>query len=325
MVVGGVLVAAVVVRPRPAPRCARRSRPGAEAPPRARARGRRCGAARCGGPRVPDALQVAASGERRSPSRSCRRPRTHRSGRRCSRRPKREAAAQGVRLVSLAADARDGRGAPVPDHREPDPAEGGRHPAGAGGLEGAGSPRFARPTTRGIPVLILDTRIDREPPNPWASGCSPSSGRTTSKAAPSAGRYLAGALGGTGSVAIIEGISGHETADQRRRGSSKAIEAHAGIRVVASQTADWERARAYTVAENLLQAHPDLGGIFAANDEMAFGALEAVAAARRPERVRVIGFDAIPEALAQHRARAGCSGSVASFRARWDAWACATP
>jgi ribose transport system substrate-binding protein len=127
-----------------------------------------------------------------------------------------------------------------------------------------------------------------------------------------AGRYLARTLGGKGNVAIIEGISGHETADRRRLGFLKGVEDHPGIRVVASQTADWERARAYTVAENLLQAHPDLDAIFAANDEMALGALEAVAAARRLGRVGVVGFDAIPDALVNIRS-GRLLGSVAQF------------
>ena len=127
-----------------------------------------------------------------------------------------------------------------------------------------------------------------------------------------AGRALAAALDGRGEVAIIEGISGHETADQRRLGFLDGIRAYPGVEVVASQTADWERARAYTVAENLLQAHPDLDAIFAANDEMALGALEAVAAAHRLDHVRVVGFDAIPDALANIRA-GRMLGSVAQF------------
>jgi ribose transport system substrate-binding protein len=127
-----------------------------------------------------------------------------------------------------------------------------------------------------------------------------------------AGRYIAATLAGKGKVAIIEGISGHETADRRRQGFLNGIERFPGIRVVASQTAEWERARAYTVAENLLQAHPDLDAIFAANDEMALGALEAMAAARRLEHVRVVGFDAIPDALA-NIASGRLLGSVAQF------------
>jgi len=66
------------------------------------------------------------------------------------------------------------------------------------------------------------------------------------------------------------------------------------------------------VAENLLQAHPEIDAIFAANDEMALGALEAADAAQRLESVAIIGFDAIPDALDNIRA-GRLLGSVAQF------------
>jgi ABC-type sugar transport system substrate-binding protein len=223
----------------------------------------------------------------------------------------REAADLGVRLVSLAAD------------RETDVERQYQiienliqqrvdaillAPAGSKELV----PAIRKANDAGIPVLILDTRIDAAAAASVGATAITFIGSDNFEGGAVAGRYLAKMLGGAGKIAIIEGISGHETADRRRLGFLKGIEAHSGIRVVASQTADWERARAYTVAENLLQAHPDLDGIFAANDEMALGALEAVAASRRLERVRVIGFDAIPDALA-NIASGRLLGSVAQF------------
>ncbi|MDQ7864995.1 substrate-binding domain-containing protein [Peribacillus frigoritolerans] len=52
----------------------------------------------------------------------------------------------------------------------------------------------------------------------------------------------------------------------------------AGLEIAASQTADFDRNKAVSVVENILTANPDLKGIFAANDEMALGALRAVKA-----------------------------------------------
>jgi ribose transport system substrate-binding protein len=223
----------------------------------------------------------------------------------------REAAAQGVHLVSLAAD------------RETDVERQYQiienliqqrvdaillSPAGSKELV----PAIRKANDAGIPVLILDTRIDRAAAESMGAKVLTFIGSDNFEGGAVAGRYLAAKLGGRGNVAIIEGISGHETADRRRLGFLKGVEAYPGIRVVASQTADWERARAYTVAENLLQAHPDLAAIFAANDEMALGALEAVAAVRRLERVQVVGFDAIPDALV-NIASGRLSGSVAQF------------
>jgi ribose transport system permease protein len=173
-------------------------------------------------------------------------------------------------------------------------------------------PAIRKANDAGIPVLILDTRIDQEAAHSVGAQTLTYIGSDNFEGGSLAGRYLAATLGGQGDVAIIEGISGHETADQRRLGFEDGVAAFPGIRVVASQTANWERARAYTVAENLLQAHQGLDGIFAANDEMALGALEAVAAAGRLDRIRIIGFDAIPDAVSNIRA-GRLLGSVAQF------------
>ena len=223
----------------------------------------------------------------------------------------REAADLGVRLVSLAAD------------RETDVERQYQiienliqqrvdaillAPAGSKELV----PAIRKANDADIPVLILDTRIDAAAAASMGATVVTFIGSDNFEGGAVAGRYLAKVLGGSGAIAIIEGIAGHETADRRRQGFLKGVEPHPRLRVVASQTADWERARAYTVAENLLQAHPDLDAIFAANDEMALGALEAVAAARWLERVRVVGFDAIPDALA-NIASGRLLGSVAQF------------
>jgi ribose transport system permease protein len=223
----------------------------------------------------------------------------------------REAAALGARIVSLAAD------------RETDVER--QHQiienliqqrVDAILLSPAGSremvPAIRKANEAGIPVLVLDTRIDAATAASTGASTVTFIGSDNFEGGAVAGRYLAKALRGTGTVAIIEGIAGHETADRRRLGFLRGVEADRGIRVVASQTADWERARAYAVAENLLQAHPDLDAIFACNDEMALGALEAVDAAGRLARVRVVGFDAIPDALA-NIAKGRLLGSVAQF------------
>lgn len=223
----------------------------------------------------------------------------------------REAAVQGVHLVSLAAD------------RETDVERQYQiienliqQKVNAILLSPAGSkelvPAIRKANDAGIPVLLLDTRIDSVAAASMGAHVVTYIGSDNFEGGAMAGRYVAARLGGSGNVAIIEGISGHETADQRRLGFLQGIEANPGVRVVASQTANWERARAYTVAENLLQAHQDLDAVFAANDEMALGALEAVAAAGLLERIPVIGFDAIPDALVNIRS-GRLLGSVAQF------------
>jgi ribose transport system substrate-binding protein len=102
--------------------------------------------------------------------------------------------------------------------------------------------------------------------------------------------------GSSARVALLEGIPGHETADSRLRGFRDAVSGVAHVTIIASQTANAERDQGFNVTQNLLQAHRDLNAIFAGNDLMALGAVEAVAAAGRTEQVRIIGFDAIDEA-----------------------------
>ena len=116
--------------------------------------------------------------------------------------------------------------------------------------------------------------------------------------------------GGQARVAILEGIPGHETGDSRLRGFRDAVASAPGLRIVASQPANWERDQGFTVFQNMLQAHPDIDALFAASDLMALGAIEAIAAANRTGKVRVVGFDALDDARAAIEA-GRMAGSVA--------------
>jgi ribose transport system substrate-binding protein len=68
------------------------------------------------------------------------------------------------------------------------------------------------------------------------------------------------------------------------------------MRIVSSQTANWERDQGYNVFQNILQSHPEVQALFACSDLMALGAVEAIAAARRTGNILVVGFDAFAEA-----------------------------
>ena len=103
-------------------------------------------------------------------------------------------------------------------------------------------------------------------------------------------------LVGSGSVAQLEGIPGAEPARDRGQGFQEAIDAQSSVEVVASQTANFDRAEGLNVTENILQANPGIVGIFAQNDEMALGAVQALGGSAG-EEVKVVGFDAIEDAL----------------------------
>jgi ribose transport system substrate-binding protein len=92
-------------------------------------------------------------------------------------------------------------------------------------------------------------------------------------------------------IAIIRGLVGATNHDLRCDGIQDAAEENGGT-VVDIQPADSDRAKAVTVAENLMQANPDLTAIAATSDDMALGAYEAVKAAGKTDQIKVYGFDA---------------------------------
>ena len=113
-----------------------------------------------------------------------------------------------------------------------------------------------------------------------------------------AGHYLTELVGKGAKVVELEGVAGSSAARDRGEGFNKAIEGQ--LDVVARQTANFNRAEGLTVMENILQANPDVVGVFAHNDEMALGALEAIAASGKD--IKVIGFDATDDAQAAVKA-----------------------
>ena len=109
-----------------------------------------------------------------------------------------------------------------------------------------------------------------------------------------AGEYLLELVGEGAKVAELEGVAGSSAARDRGEGFNTAVDGK--LEVVAKQTANFNRAEGLTVMENILQANPDIVGVFAHNDEMALGALEAIEAAGKD--IKVIGFDATDDAVA---------------------------
>ncbi len=111
-----------------------------------------------------------------------------------------------------------------------------------------------------------------------------------------AGQYIVDKLGGKGKLVELEGIPGTSAANDRGKGFNEAAKAAAGLTVVAKQPADFDRAKGMKVMENILQANPEINAVFAHNDEMALGAMEAIKAAKR-NNVIVVGFDATEDAV----------------------------
>jgi len=105
--------------------------------------------------------------------------------------------------------------------------------------------------------------------------------------------------GDKGIVVELEGTTGSSPANDRKKGFDDAIVQDARFEIVASQTGDFARDLGRQVMETLLQAHPDVNVVYAHNDEMAIGAIQALElAGRKPgEDVLVVSIDGTRDAL----------------------------
>ena len=108
-----------------------------------------------------------------------------------------------------------------------------------------------------------------------------------------AAEYIIQKLGEKVKVAELEGIPGASATRERGEGFHKVADQK--LTVVAKQSADFDRSKGLTVAENMLQANPDIQAIFAQNDEMALGAIEAAKSANK--KIFIVGFDGTQDGL----------------------------
>ncbi len=108
---------------------------------------------------------------------------------------------------------------------------------------------------------------------------------------------LAKGLNNKGTVIEIQGIMGTNVAQDRSKGFEEEIAKHPNIKVVAKQPANFDRGQALNVTTNLLQANPNVNGIYAANDEMGMGVIAALKARGLNGKVVVVANDGIKDAL----------------------------
>jgi ribose transport system substrate-binding protein len=151
-------------------------------------------------------------------------------------------------------------------------------------------PAIAKANAAGIPVIAIFSA---------ASG-----GKTATLLTPEfietgriIGRWMAAKVGKDGKVAVVEGNPADDSGAALVTGFREGIVSGGIAQPVASAPTDWDRQRALSVATDMLTAHPDLQGIFAANDDTALGAMQAVKAAGRKATVLVAGQNGTCEAL----------------------------
>lgn len=155
----------------------------------------------------------------------------------------------------------------------------------------------------GIPVINVDNRLD--PATVEAAGLELLAyvGADNEEGGRLAGEYLCELLGGNGKVAMLEGRRGVDNAEARKRGFVAACAKYPGIEIVVSEPADWELQVAQDKFASIMVAHPEIEGLFCANDNMALGAIAAMEEAGRLSDIKVVSYDNIP--AAQDAIRAG--------------------
>ena len=100
-----------------------------------------------------------------------------------------------------------------------------------------------------------------------------------------------------GKIIALQGLLGNSIGVDRFQGLNNVLDETAGVEMVAHEAADWNRNKAFEKTKSMLAAHPDIDGIWAANDNMALGALEALRSEGLDGEVMVTGVDGIQEMI----------------------------
>lgn len=149
-------------------------------------------------------------------------------------------------------------------------------------------------TAAGIKVISLDRRVNGAEVSAHVGSDNAAGGKM-------AAEFLLQKIGDRGNIVELEGTPGSSAARERGEGFDSAIDGHAGVKIVARQPADFDRAKGLSVMENILQRSKNIQGVFAQNDEMALGAIRAIEEDGL-KNVVIVGFDATADGVAAVKA-----------------------
>jgi ribose transport system substrate-binding protein len=154
-------------------------------------------------------------------------------------------------------------------------------------------PALKAAADKGILIVNIDNRVDA--PTAKAAGLNLGGyvGADNEAGGKLAGEEMVVVLKSAGKAAMLEGIRGTDNAEARKRGFVSAVKGR--LDMVASDSAEWDTAKAYAKFQSMLAAHRDINGLFCANDKMALGAMKAIKEAGQQSRITVIGYDNIPD------------------------------
>jgi inositol transport system substrate-binding protein len=154
----------------------------------------------------------------------------------------------------------------------------------------ASSPAVEKALAAGIPVVNVNSET-RTAPTAFVGSRDEDAGRIAME-------YIAQRLSGKGNIVMMHGFMGQAAQIMRDKGAREVLAKNPGLKMLADQTAEWDRAKGMSLMENWMQSYGDrIDAVFAQNDEMAMGALIALEQAKRKGRTIVVGVDAIADAL----------------------------
>jgi ribose transport system substrate-binding protein len=157
-------------------------------------------------------------------------------------------------------------------------------------------PAIEEAVKAGIPVASVDRKANTDKVLVHVGADNVEGGRA-------AARYVVQKLNGKGTIIELEGTPGASPAIDRKKGFDEVIAQNPGLKILVSQAADFDRAKANSTMENLMQAYPNFDAVFGANDEMIIGAIEAMSAAGvDPSKKVTVGYDATPDAFSYIKA-----------------------
>jgi len=163
-------------------------------------------------------------------------------------------------------------------------------------LDNAGADASIGPVKKakdaGIPVFLIDREIN-------ATGIATAQiVSNNSQGAQLGAQEFVKALGGKGKYVELVGKESDTNAGVRSKGYNDVIGQVPAMKRVARQSANWDQQEAFTKMETILQRNRDIDGVIAGNDTMALGAVAAIKAAGLTDKIKVVGFDGSPDAIA---------------------------
>lgn len=154
----------------------------------------------------------------------------------------------------------------------------------------ASSPAIEKAKKAGIPIINVNSVTTAEP--------DAFVGSRDEESAELAIDFIAQKIGNKGNIVMMHGRPGQSAEIKRTTGAVEQLKKYSDMKIIAEQTAEWDRNKALNLMQNWLQAHKgQINAVFAQNDEMGMGALKAVEDAGLKEDIIIVSVDAIADAL----------------------------